>query len=215
MSCSKFPELNFNLNDYFPVNSLCNSEVVVIGERRFNLNKSRSKFISIGVARDFDYKPCVKLAGNKSDGILLTEQEWCEILNNQKIITNYLYSNDATDTIYIAGISISFEQISSARVVRISKNNLYVYLGYESVCKLWELLPLVRCRLDMVKKLQFNTFYQMLRKGLKTQNGNVFVNATNILTTHDDSPTENASLALELMYLYPDIFEEECSQLRI
>lgn len=64
------------------------------------------------------------------------------------------------------------------------------------MCKLWDVIPLLTCRLEMV---QSNAYYQMLTKGLKTQNGDVFVNATNILRFTVGCPTENISFTVELM----------------
>lgn len=188
-----------------------NSEVVVIGERRFPLNKSRSKYISVGLSRDDDFEPCIILCGNKGDSIRFNEQEWLDFLNYQGVITNYLYSNDAAGDIHCGKIFLSFEQISFARVVKIWKNGSYVYLGYETVCKLWELLPLVKYRIGILKQQQFMTYFSVLKRGLEYQGGNLFVNASRILHVGDICPTENVCLALELMHLYPDTFEEECA----
>lgn len=216
MSFSKFdtsfnvlPELKFDLSDYlFP--STKNKELVVIGERSYSLNKSKTKHVSVGLAHMYEYAPCIKLMGNKCDGIFFNQEEWKDFLSNQGIITNYLYSNDRTDPIVTNNFTISFEQISSARVIKIRKGDSYVFLGYESVCKLWELLPLLKFRIELLKQQQFVNYFNALRKGLQSQSENIFVNASNILHANEACPTENVCLALELMSVYPDEFENDC-----
>lgn len=208
MSCSKFAELQIDLNDIVK----SKKELVVIGERRFSLNNSKSKYVSVGLARDYEYEPCIILKGNKNDVIIFSEEEWNGFLEYQGIITNYIYSNNSTDPIHSKECSIFFEQISSARVIRIWKNNSYVYLGYESICKLWELLTVIKFRTDMLKKQEFLPYFRVLQKSLQNQAGNLFVYASRILYTNERAPTENVCLALEFMHTYPTAFEEDCSR---
>lgn len=61
----------------------------------------------------------------------------------------------------------------------------------------------------MFKNQQFKTYFSVLKRGLEYQGGNLFVNAARLLNTGDNCPTENVCLALELMHLYPDTFEQE------
>lgn len=67
-----------------------------------------------------------------------------------------------------------------------------------------------RYRIEILKKQQFTTFFNVLRKGLYYQCGNVFVNASRILDTGENW-TENNCLALGLLHLFPETFEDECS----
>lgn len=210
MSQFTLPELNFDINSFFSPPKETKKEVVVIGEKRYHLNKSRSKFVSVGLCRNFGYEPCIKLMGNKNDVLVFTEEEWRDLLKYQGVITNYLYANAATEPLNTEYCSIFFEQISSTRVIKIWKNNSSIYLGYETICNLWEILPIINYRIDMLKIQQFKTYFKVFQKGMQSQSGNIFHNATTVLKCSETCPTENVCLLQELVYLYPAIFEEDC-----
>lgn len=63
---------------------------ILIGEWTYNLNKSKSKYMSVNLSRDFEKVPCVKISGNKIDEIILTEDDWRKFLKYQGIITDIL-----------------------------------------------------------------------------------------------------------------------------
>lgn len=44
---------------------LIKSDVALLGERRFALNKSRRKFVSIGISPQYGYEPFIQLMRNK------------------------------------------------------------------------------------------------------------------------------------------------------
>lgn len=204
------PDFKFNLFEDLPPTLQNKNDLVVLGERIYKLNKSKCKFISTGLSYDMCYTPCVKMSGNKNDVIVFDENEWAQFITNESIITNYLYSNDKVEPIRAGSFSIYFEQISASRVIKIWKNNSHVYLGFESICKLWELLPLVKYRVDMIKRLQFANYFKIVQKGLQRQGGNVFENVKNLLPPSENSNSENFGMLMELMYIYPDVFETEC-----
>lgn len=201
----------YDLSINLPVAPQNKQNLVVIGERTLSLNKSRSKFVSVGLSYDYGFQPCIKLFGDHIKCVIFSESDWDLFLSYQGIITNYLYTNDRCEKIDAAHFCIDFECISTTRVIKISKNNSYIYLAYESVCKLWEFLPLIKYRLECIKRMQFKNYFAVLQRGLKRQSGNVFVNATNIIQPNENYNSENISLVMELMYVYPDVFELECT----
>lgn len=142
--------------------------------------------------------------------IIFNEMEWNTFLNYEGIMTNYLYSTDSYEAIQCENFSIYFEYISSVRIVKICKDSSYIYMGYETVSKLFELVSLVKHFIEMLKKQHFLNYLIILQKGLQYQNGNLFQNAINLLYSGDTCPSENSALAIELMEIHPDIFEEEC-----
>lgn len=185
---------------------------VILGERRYPLNKCKSKYVSVGLAKDCEYKPMIALRGSKGECIKFDEIEWEDFLSHQGVITNYLYSNDKVDTVHSWTFSIFFEQVSYNRIIRIWKDDANIYLGYETICKLWEVLPLLRYLQNMLNKQQFPIYFKLLRNGLKNQEGNLFSAASNILCATQSCPSENPYLAMEFMTMHPDEFEEECKQ---
>lgn len=77
-----------------------------------------------------------------------------KILQYQGITTNYLYSNESTDPIHTDGY---FEQLFF-RVMRIWKNYSYLHLGYESLCKLYELGKIIQyTTMEMLKTITYYT----------------------------------------------------------
>lgn len=187
------------------------NDIVFLGERRYYLNKSKCKFVSIGLSYVNDYIPHIKLSGYKRGEIFFKWSEWSHFLSYQGIITNYLYSHDKPESINTEDFSIDFEQFSNIRVIKITKSDGFLYLGYETICKLWELLPLIKYRADMLTRQQFGNYFRVLQRGLRNQGGNVFVNADNILKPEENPNSENLSLVMEFMNLYPDMFERECT----
>jgi hypothetical protein len=206
------PDLKIDLPNNLPPAFQNKNDCVVIGERKFHLNKSRTKFLSIGLAHDFNYEPFVKLSGNKCDVILFNREEWKYFLTYQGIVTNYFCSNDLMDSIETENFRVDFEQVQNSRVVKISKNNSYIYLGYETICNLWERTPLIEYRLDILERLQFTNYFKIVQKGLQTYAGNIFDNALNLLQPSKNRNSENVSMIMELIYLYPKIFEAECGR---
>lgn len=206
------PHYKFDCDNIIPISeeNSYKSESIILGERRFNLNKSKCKFVSVGLAYDLGYEPCIKLSGNKSNQVVFNENEWNNFLTYQAIIMNYLYSNDKTETINAGTFSIQFEQFSNIRVVKILKDNCYIFLGYETVCNLWELLPLVKYTVNTLKNQQFANYFGILQKGLQKQNGNVIMNALNILRPQENPNSSNISMVMEFIHIYPEIFQQEC-----
>lgn len=209
-SIFSLPELKSDLSENLPQACQNKSDLVVIGERKYQLNKSKSKFVSTGLSYDYWYAPCIKLTGNRLDTIIFEESEWNDFLRYQGIITNYLYTNDKAEQIDAENFTIQFEKISYSRVIKIVKNNSYIYLGYESICKLWEALPLIKYRIEMLKRQQFASYFKIVQNGLQRQSGDVFENAMNLLKPLENCNNDNVCMLMELIYIYPEIFEVEC-----
>lgn len=96
------------------------------------------------------------------------------------------------------GFTIEFHQFSANRVTSTLKEFFTVYLGFETVYKLWE-LPIIKYRIGMLKK-QFVNFFKILKKVLKNQEGDVFSYALNILCSDENLKSENICMVLELLY---------------
>lgn len=192
------------------VNIIPKKTPVVLGERRFSLNKSRSKFVSVGVTADCGYKPGVILSGSKGEFLTFSEQEWEDFLSYQGIITNYVYSHEKSETVHSWSFSIYFEQIANVKVVKIEKDDSYIYLGYETICKLWEVLPIVKYLQNLLNKQDFSTYVKLVCYGLRNRDDNLFQAVEDIVGATESYPTENPLLILEFLKMYPGEFEEEC-----
>ncbi|CAH1997991.1 unnamed protein product [Acanthoscelides obtectus] len=68
--------------------------LIVIQGQRYHLNPSKSKWITIGRAYHWNFKPVINIKGLKTEGVTLNEEDWYEALNQEGIITNFFFSDD-------------------------------------------------------------------------------------------------------------------------
>lgn len=195
---------------------LCNDNLfkekplVTLGERRFYLNNSKCKFVAVSLCYDFGLIPCVQISGNKNDHVVFNEVEWKDFLSYQGLITNYLYTDECPDPVDAGKFSLDFKQLPFAKVVKISKDNSYVYLAYDTICTLWDLLPLIKYRIDILKRQQFGNYFKILSAGLRNMSGDVVTNTLKLLQPEENPNSENISMIMEFLYLYTELFKEEC-----
>lgn len=192
--------------------SVQKQQVIVLGERHYPLNKSKTKFVSVGIVAECGYKPGVILSGVKGEMLIFDADEWEDFLSYQGVITNYVYSHEKTETVHGWTFSIHFEQISHARVVKIEKGASQIYLGYETICKLWEVLSLVKYNQNLFSKQDFATYFKFLCYGLKHRGDNLFQAVEDMMSVTEPCPTENPLLVLEYANIYPEEFEKECGK---
>ncbi|VEN48009.1 unnamed protein product [Callosobruchus maculatus] len=185
--------------------------VVVLGERRYPLNKSKSKHVTIGVYPAYNYSPGIKLMGVKGDNIVFTESEWKEFLDYQNVISHNMYATDASAPILTSCCSINVTHISGTPVLKLTKDGSVIYLGYESLASLWNLLPVVNHTVELFKLQKFGNYFRVLQNGLQTQGGDLITNAANLLHSAESFPTENTTMAMEFLYVYENTFKEECN----
>lgn len=190
-------------------------EHVTINNRLFNLNKSGSKFVGIGLNSSFE--PCVKIAGNKGISVTLTEVEWTALLDYQGCILNYFYSQEEPanpiefDSDKRVNFKIFFETMGqdNIRLVKIFKTGYYIYLGCETVSNLWQLLPLINNRLEMLKKLQFKSYFNTFQSTLNRNNGDLLDTIYCVLLSRKDQWNDNDTSMMELVLIYPDLLREK------
>lgn len=182
-------------------------EKLILGERKYPLNKSKTKFVTVGLVYEYGFAPGIKLTGIKNDTIIFNEAEWNSLLRYQYQISKNFYSNEVQE-IKTENFSIYFDEIYSCRVVQICKNDSYIYMQYDTISKLWEVLPLIKHLVELLKLQHFQKYLQVLKMELQNHQGNIFTNAYKILHTSENCPSENIAIAIELLDIYPDAFEK-------
>ena len=183
---------------------------VVLGERKFPLNNSESKFASVGLCYNWNFAPYIQLSGKKDDQVVFNESEWKHFLTYRGMITNYLCSNEAADSVDAGDFMLEFKQIQSRKVLKVLKDNSSIYLAYETICTLWELLPLIRYRVDILQRQQFGNYFRILQKGLQGITDPA-VSVYNLLQPDENPNSENTSMVLEFLHIHPKIFKQELS----
>nr|CAI5819406.1 unnamed protein product [Callosobruchus analis] len=149
--------------------------------------------------------------GNKGDTIVFSESEWKELLDYQNVISHQMYTREANSPIHTSSCFTHFIGISGTPVVKLSKGDSVIYLVHDSLARLWDLLPVVRHTVDLLKLQKF-IYFRVLQNGLQTQGGDLITDAVNLLHSADSYPTENTTMAMEFLYLYEDSFKEECQR---
>lgn len=156
---------------------------VLINCSSYPLNKSKSKFVSVGLSSYGGFAPMVQLYGRKADWITFDEAEWKDLLENQGVITNSMCSReDSQHVLHIGTKVFVFHDIGSTRVVTIRSINSEICLAFESVCELWDMIQLIENRIYMLKGQNFSEFYINLIKGVATLPGDHITNISNVLT---------------------------------
>lgn len=84
---------------------------ITLNEKRFYLNKSKSKHVSVSLAYDFGFQACVGLGNCKGEEIIQGEKKWIDFLQYQGIVSNYFYSNQACEHIRTPAYNITFESL--------------------------------------------------------------------------------------------------------
>lgn len=181
---------------------------VIVGERLFPLTPSKSKYLAVGLSRDNGFRPCVMLGGCRGEYLLFTEKAWQELLENQQSITNLFYGGNeyiAADVVNTSQHTVSYETFKDIQIVKISdKGGRYIYLGQETLCRLFDSKPLIHHLISTFKKCDFPKYLSLIMEEMKQLYGNL---KDNILKKISNIHCDNSCILIELITLYPDLTE--------
>lgn len=180
-----------------------NDSNVVFNIRMCHLNKSGSKYVSVGFNMNFE--ECVKISGNKGF-LVLSEREWKTLLNYQACILNYFYSKDEdySSPLEFEEVKIFFEKMDeNIHLIKIFKNGFYVYLGCETVHNLFQLTPFINQKICSLKKQHFGEYFNTFKSSLNYKCGNILDTVYNVLLSRKDQCNENDLAMMELVLVYP------------
>ena len=183
----------------------------LINESIYYLNKSKSKYVSVGFGLDRKYKPVIKLEGVKNQNIILNEDQWISFLNNEGIIMNFLFSNSfGWLPMQGKGFEIHFIFINDVRVIKLVQEGGHeVYLAEDSLNNLFKGTPLIKYRLDLLKNQDFANYYNILVSGISTKNGDLIQNVYDIILPLTNINSLNVCCVLELLNFYSDCIIED------
>lgn len=159
---------------------------VLLNSRSYPLNKSRSKFVAVGLYCYQSFAPTVLIYGQKNDWILLNETEWKTFVENEYVISNYFSSGACQPSpVKLSGLKrICFDVVGGRKVVILQdKCGSEVYLGIESLVECWELLSLLEYKMELLRSLEFEKFYSKLIEGVWELPGDFKTNIENVLYT--------------------------------
>ena len=184
----------------------------LINESRYYLNKSKSKWISIGFSLEKKYIPVVKLGGYKNNqNVIFTEDQWVSFLNQQGIIMGFIHSDSfGWQSMEGNGFQLHFILIKESRVIKITQEGgNCVYLAEDGINEANKLADLIQYRLDLLKSQEFSKYYNILVAGVSSKNGDILQNVYNVISPLKNLNSQNIYCVLELLNLYSDcIFED-------
>lgn len=176
---------------------------VLLNCSTYALNKSRSKFVSVGLSSHAPFTPLVELHGLKCDWVTFNEVEWKLLLENQGVISNFLYTDEGQQQFFNVGSkTLRFHTIGSTRVVTFVDDS-EVCVAFESICELWEFVPLIESRIHLLKNLKFDQFYASVVKGIVGLPGDHKTHIHSVLK--ELHGCENAACMYEMVKCAPDI----------
>lgn len=190
-------------NESFAINT--SSKVkpypALLNQRTYPINKSKSKFATVGLCGYGPFGPAVVLHGQKNDWVLFEEWEWNLLAENEGVIKNYFEARDVqVQTVNLSNAKrITFTTIGPNKVILLQdQTGSEVYLGIESLEELWTLLPVIHYRVELLKNLEFAKFYGSIIKGVATLPGTVKENIENVLFGLNIA-TDNVLCMLEML----------------
>ena len=191
---------NSDLKKY-PQEKLLNSKL-------YCLNSSASKFICVGLSLD-DLCPKIQFGNQKGYNIIISEEEWRNLLKNQGVIANYFYSTYGDHfPLNIGDVVIYFEKINECPVIKFKKcNGDYIYFSRETIEKLWEIQELIDYRIIILKKQDFEKYFNVFQTSLMNNSMDLLTNVYNVLSPSQNLNSENVSTMLEILVMYPSVLE--------
>lgn len=195
---------------YQPSEKQHSVKMYTLNGKVYYLNKSQSKYVNIGLHSN-NFSPCLQFGGSKCKPVMFSEEDWRCLLQYQGIITNYLYSHECSfDPIKTKNFTITFDMFEESPVIKVTQNDFYVVFGSQSIFCLWQIIPLIDYRIDILKRQNFNDYFHVLASNLRNYEGSALLDKVfKVMSTNQIPDSENVSTVLELLHMYPDDIEEK------
>jgi hypothetical protein len=185
----------------------------LICESVFYLNKSNSKWISVGLSLERNYKPVIKLGGNKNQHAIFNEDQWISFLNNQGIMMSFIYAtnnNFGWDPMLGSGYEIHFVFINNSRIIRIIQDGgNEVFLAGETLTEVVNLTNLIKYRFDLLKSQDFSNYYNIIISGISVKQDNIIKRIYDVISPSKNINSINIACILELLQFYSDCIIED------
>ncbi|KAF5273938.1 hypothetical protein FQA39_LY01053 [Lamprigera yunnana] len=147
------------------------------------LNKSKSKWISVGLYYPFEFASVVKIFGRSKQYVIFKEEEWIQFHEQRENINKYFQTFDTMwKPRQIGSKTLTFEMIKEKKILKIEDmSGNEVYLGWESVSEVWSLESVLRYRLSYSSGSNFKYFYEGVIRAVAEISGDVKINIYNII----------------------------------
>ncbi|KAF5283945.1 hypothetical protein FQA39_LY17186 [Lamprigera yunnana] len=130
---------------------------MLLNQTIYYLNKSKSKWISVGLYYPFEFASVVKIFGRSKLFVIFKEEEWIQFHEQRENINKYFQTlGTMWKPRQIGSKTLTFEKIEEKKILKIEDmSGNEVYLGWESVSEVWSLESVLRYRLSYSSETQF------------------------------------------------------------
>ncbi|KAF5284537.1 hypothetical protein FQA39_LY17010 [Lamprigera yunnana] len=174
----KYSDQKYNINDL----KTGDCETMLLNQTIYYLNKSKSKWISVGSYYPFEFASVMKIFRRSKQYVRFKEEEWIQFHEQRENINKYFQTFDTMwKPRQIGSKTLTFEMIEEKKILKIEDmSGNEVYLCWESMSEVWSLESVLRYRLSYSSGSNFKYFYEDVIRAVAEMSGDVKINIYNI-----------------------------------
>ncbi|KAF5274889.1 hypothetical protein FQA39_LY07071 [Lamprigera yunnana] len=197
----KYSDPKYNINDL----KTGDCETMLFNQKIYYLNKSKSKWISVGLYYSFEFASVVKIFGRSKQYVIFKEEGWIQFHEQRENINKYFQTFDTMwKPRQIGSKTLTFEMIEEMKILKIEDmSGNEVYLGWESVSEVWSLESVLRYRLSYFSGSNFIYFYEDVIRAVAEMSGDVKINIYNIINRLSEK-SDDLCCMLEVLLFMPE-----------
>ncbi|KAF5284380.1 hypothetical protein FQA39_LY17055 [Lamprigera yunnana] len=197
----KYSDPKYNINDL----KTGDCETMLLNQTIYYLNKSKSKWISVGLYYPFEFASVVKIFGRSKQYVIFKEEEWIQFHEQRENINKYFQTFDTMwKPRQIGSKTLTFEMIEEKKILKIEDmSGNEIYLGWESVSEVWSLESVLRYRLSYSSGSNFKHFYEDVIRAVAEMSGDVKINIYNIINRLSEK-SDDVCCMLEVLLFMPE-----------
>lgn len=184
----------------------------LINETVYYINKSKSKWVSVGFSLERKYIPVIKLGGFKNkQNVTFDEEQWISFLNNQKNMLGFIYSKSTGwQPMSGNGYEIHFVFIGDSRIIKITQDGgNEIFLAGDTINELINLVNLIKYRFDILKSQEFSKYYNIVISSVSAKNGDLNKNVYESISASTNQNSVNVCCVMELLNFYSECIIED------
>lgn len=144
-------------------NAALESNIPLVGQTIYFLNKSCSKWICIGLHPQRNFEAVVRIVGIKKQSICFDVNAWAYFLSQCELFRKTAEESSSRflpPPRYEKGFKISTECFDGkSRIFKMEKEGDYLYLALEGVMEVMRLSSVVDYRLEFLRDLNYSKYY--------------------------------------------------------
>ncbi|KAF5289495.1 hypothetical protein FQA39_LY15050 [Lamprigera yunnana] len=178
----KYSDPKYNINDL----KTGDCETMLLNQTIYYLNKSKSKWISVGLYYPFEFASVVKIFGRSKQYVIFKEEEWIQFHEQRENINKYFQTFDTMrKPRQIGSKTLTFEMIEEKKILKIkdmSGNEVY---------------------LDIDEVSNFKHFYEDVIRAVAEMLGDMKINIYNIINRLSEK-SDDVCCMLEILFFIPE-----------